>query len=70
MQVALVASQLLRVPSPRVARSVLAPGDLVIIGDIPLASDVLRGAVTRSPVRRVPHQRQHCAGAQHARFHV
>jgi uncharacterized protein YaiI (UPF0178 family) len=58
MQVTLVANQLLRVPPSRFIRSVqvpsgadvadqeivrlLAPGDLVVTGDIPLASDVLK----------------------------
>ena len=58
MQVTLVANQLLRVPPSRFVRSVqvpsgadvadqeivrlLAPGDLVVTGDIPLASDVLK----------------------------
>lgn len=57
LQVTLVANQLLRVPPSRFIRAVqvpsgadvadqeivrrLAPGDLVITGDIPLASDVL-----------------------------
>ena len=58
IQVTLVANQLLRVPPSRFVRSVqvpsgadvadqeivrlLAPGDLVVTGDIPLASDVLK----------------------------
>lgn len=58
IQVTLVANQLLRVPPSRFIRSVqvpsgadvadqeivrlLAPGDLVITGDIPLAADVLK----------------------------
>ena len=58
MQVTLVANQLLRVPPSRFIRAVqvpsgadvadqeivrlLAPGNLVVTGDIPLASDVLK----------------------------
>eukprot|EP01034_Spumella_vulgaris_P040376 gene40376-49932_t len=58
MQVTLVANQLMRVPPSRFVRSVqvpsgadvadqeivrlLAPGDLVVTADIPLASDVLK----------------------------
>jgi uncharacterized protein len=66
LQVTLVANQLLRVPPSRFIRAVqvpsgadvadqeivrrLAPGDLVITGDIPLASDVLdKGAYALNP---------------------
>lgn len=66
LQVTLVANQLLRVPPSRFVRAVqvpsgadvadqeivrrLAPGDLVITGDIPLASDVLdKGAYALNP---------------------
>ncbi|MES2115590.1 MAG: YaiI/YqxD family protein [Pseudomonadota bacterium] len=66
LQVTLVANQLLRVPPSRFIRAVqvpsgadvadqeivrrLAPGDLVITGDIPLASDVLdKGGYALNP---------------------
>jgi uncharacterized protein YaiI (UPF0178 family) len=66
MNVTLVANQLLRVPPSRFIRSVqvpsgadvadqeivrlLAPGDLVVTGDIPLASDVLKkGGLALNP---------------------
>ena len=66
MQVTLVANQLMRVPPSRFIRSVqvpsgadvadqeivrlLAPGDLVVTGDIPLASDVLKkGGLALNP---------------------
>ena len=66
IQVTLVANQLMRVPPSRFVRSVqvpsgadvadqeivrlLAPGDLVITGDIPLASDVLKkGGLALNP---------------------
>ncbi|HEU4846283.1 MAG TPA: YaiI/YqxD family protein [Burkholderiaceae bacterium] len=66
LQVTLVANQLLRVPPSRFIRAVqvpsgadvadqeivrrLAPGDLVVTGDIPLASDVLdKGGYALNP---------------------
>ena len=66
LQVTLVANQLLRVPASRFIRSVqvpsgfdvadaeivrlLAPGDLVVTGDIPLAADVLaKGGFALNP---------------------
>ncbi|KQV88609.1 hypothetical protein ASD15_26360 [Massilia sp. Root351] len=66
MQVTLVANQLMRVPPSRFVRSVqvpsgadvadqeivrlLAPGDLVVTADIPLASDVLKkGGLALNP---------------------
>lgn len=66
MQVTLVANQLMRVPPSRFIRAVqvpsgadvadreivrlLAPGDLVVTGDIPLASDVLnKGGLALNP---------------------
>nr|WP_315399094.1 YaiI/YqxD family protein [uncultured Duganella sp.] len=66
LQVTLVANQLLRVPPSRFVRAVqvpagadvadreivrlLAPGDLVVTGDIPLASDVLgKGGYALNP---------------------
>ncbi len=66
LQVTLVANQLLRVPASRFIRSVqvpsgfdvadaeivrlLAPGDLVVTGDIPLAADVLaKGGYALNP---------------------
>jgi uncharacterized protein YaiI (UPF0178 family) len=66
IQVTLVANQLMRVPPSRFVRSVqvpsgadvadqeivrlLAPGDLVVTGDIPLASDVLKkGGLALNP---------------------
>ena len=66
LNVTLVANQLMRVPASRFVRAVqvpsgcdvadaeivrlLAPGDLVVTGDIPLAADVLaRGAYALNP---------------------